>query len=80
MESLFKLGQESGATAFITTEKDAVNLGDNINRLRPLHVVPVRMQFEPAAEAVAGGLSAAAAIVEALYGVIARQNETRVRE
>jgi len=78
VELLFKLGQESGATAFVTTEKDAVNLGDNIDRLRPLHVVRVRMQFEPAE--AAGGLSAAAAIVEALYGLIARQNEIRVRE
>jgi tetraacyldisaccharide 4'-kinase len=79
VESLFKLGQESGATAFITTEKDAVNLGANINRLRPLHVVPVRMQFENAAETVAG-VDAAATVVEAMCSVIASQNETRVRE
>ncbi|MFZ1135442.1 MAG: tetraacyldisaccharide 4'-kinase [Candidatus Korobacteraceae bacterium] len=47
VESLFKLGQEAGATAFITTEKDAVNLGEHKDRLRPLHVAPVRMEFEP---------------------------------
>jgi tetraacyldisaccharide 4'-kinase len=75
VESLFKLGQESGATAFITTEKDAVNLGDNIDRLRPLHVATVRMQFEHSPDAVA-----AATVVEALRSVIASQNETRVRE
>jgi tetraacyldisaccharide 4'-kinase len=46
VELLFKLGQEAGATAFLTTEKDAVNLGDYAERLRPLHVVPVRMVFE----------------------------------
>jgi tetraacyldisaccharide 4'-kinase len=79
VESLFKLGQESGATAFITTEKDAVNLGDHIEKLRTLYVVPVRMQFENAAETVAG-VDAAASVVEALCGVIASQNETRVRE
>lgn len=80
VELLFKLGQESGATAFITTEKDAVNLGDNVNRLRPLHVVPVRMQFEATTEADGGGVDAAASPVEVLYGLIARRNETRVRE
>ena len=46
VEFLFKLGQQAGATAFLTTEKDAVNLGDYAERLRPLHVVPVRMEFE----------------------------------
>ncbi len=49
VELLFKRGQEAGATAFITTEKDAANLGENVDRLRPLHVVPVNMQFEPLA-------------------------------
>jgi tetraacyldisaccharide 4'-kinase len=79
VESLFKLGQESGAAAFITTEKDAVNLGDHIDKLRTLYVAPVRMQFENAADTVAG-VDAAASVVEALCGVIASQNETRVRE
>jgi tetraacyldisaccharide 4'-kinase len=79
VESLFKLGKESGATAFITTEKDAVNLGDHIDKLRTLYVVPVRMQFENAAETVAG-VDAAATVVEAMCSVIASQNETRVRE
>ena len=79
VESLFKQGQESGATAFITTEKDAVNLGDHIDKLRTLYVVPVRMQFENAAETVAG-VDATATVVEAMCSVIASQNETRVRE
>jgi tetraacyldisaccharide 4'-kinase len=79
VESLFKLGQESGATAFITTEKDAVNLGDNISRLRPLHVATARMQFEHSPEAVAG-VDAAALVGDLLAALIASQNETRVRE
>ena len=51
VELLFKLGQEVGATAFVTTEKDAVNLGEFAERLHPLHVVPVRMEFEPLSRA-----------------------------
>lgn len=62
VELLFKLGQEAGATAFITTEKDAVNLGEYAERLRPLHVVPVCMEFEP----LAGGESPVDAIIAAL--------------
>ena len=50
VELLCKLGQEAGAPAFVTTEKDAVNLGKYANRLRPLHVVAVKMSF--AAESV----------------------------
>jgi tetraacyldisaccharide 4'-kinase len=46
VEALYKQGQHSGATAFITTEKDAINLGANAEQLRPLHIVPVRMAFE----------------------------------
>jgi tetraacyldisaccharide 4'-kinase len=80
VESLFKGGQESGATAFITTEKDAVNLGDNISRLRPLHVVRVRMQFEPAPEASVGARDLDAPPEEVLYVTIALQNQNRVRE
>jgi tetraacyldisaccharide 4'-kinase len=53
VELLFKLGQEAGATAFITTEKDAVNLGEHVERLRPLLVAPVCMEFELAAGPVA---------------------------
>jgi tetraacyldisaccharide 4'-kinase len=45
VELLFKLGQEAGAAAFVTTEKDAVNLGKYAERLRPMHVVTVKMSF-----------------------------------
>jgi tetraacyldisaccharide 4'-kinase len=47
VEALYRQGQQSGATAFVTTEKDAVNLGEYAQRLRPLHVVAVKMEFQP---------------------------------
>ena len=37
------------AKAFLTTEKDAINLEAAISELAPLHVVPVQMQIEDAA-------------------------------
>jgi tetraacyldisaccharide 4'-kinase len=80
VESLVKLGQESGATAFITTEKDAVNLGANIDRLRPLHVVMVRMQFEESKEGVTDIAEGAVSPVDQLYRFLANQNQGRVRE
>ena len=46
VELLFNLAQAGGATALVTTEKDAVNLGEFADRLHPLHVVPVQMEFE----------------------------------
>ena len=47
VECLYRQGQFSGASAFVTTEKDAINLGEFAARLRPLHVVPVTMAFAP---------------------------------
>jgi len=56
VEALYRHGQQSGATAFVTTGKDEVNLGEHAARLRPLHVIPLRMQFasggEPAWERI----------------------------
>lgn len=56
VEGLYRQGQQSGATAFVTTGKDAVNLGEFAERLRPLHVLPVQMRFfslgEPAVETI----------------------------
>jgi tetraacyldisaccharide 4'-kinase len=72
VESLFKQAQESGATAFVTTEKDAVNLGDNARRLQPLHVVPVQMQFEPTADGEPP--------IDHLCAAIQQANETHVRK
>ena len=65
VESLYRQGQQSGATAFITTEKDAVNLGELAEQLRPLHVVKVKMGF------VAGATSA----VEQICAVIRGENK-----
>ncbi len=44
--------QNAAAAAFLTTEKDAVNLGAHLQALQPIHVVPVRMHLENAEAAV----------------------------
>ena len=62
VEALYQQGQQSGAGAFITTQKDALNLGEHIERLRPLHVVPLRMEF------VAGEESAKERIYAVMVG------------
>ena len=49
---LQRLRQQAGASAFVTTEKDAVNLGAHLQALQPIHVVPVRMQLEDADSAL----------------------------
>jgi tetraacyldisaccharide 4'-kinase len=72
VELLFKLGQQAGATAFITTEKDAVNLDGFADRLHMLHVVPVRMEFE----SLPGGESP----IEMVCAVLQRRAEMTVRE
>jgi len=51
VEALYRQGQQAGATAFITTEKDAVNLGELAGRLRPLYVAEVKMEFAEGAAA-----------------------------
>jgi len=48
VRDLQRLRQQTGASAFVTTEKDAVNLGVHLHALRPIHVVPVRMHLENA--------------------------------
>lgn len=40
------------ATAFITTEKDAINLGSHLDALQPLSIVPVKMRLEDSGAAV----------------------------
>lgn len=70
VEVLYRQGQQSGATAFITTEKDAVNLGEFAERLRPLNVVVVKMEF-------AGG---AASAIEQICAVLRRADRKPVRE
>lgn len=52
VKELIELKQRSEAEGFVTTEKDAVNLGPYLSGLEPLAVVPVRMELVDAANAV----------------------------
>jgi tetraacyldisaccharide 4'-kinase len=52
MRELIQLRERSEAGGFVTTEKDAVNVGPYLTALAPLSVVPVRMELENAANAV----------------------------
>lgn len=52
VRDLLALKQKSEAGGFVTTEKDAVNLGFHFSALQPLSVVPVRMQLDGAANAL----------------------------
>lgn len=52
VRELIALKQRSEAAGFVTTEKDAVNLGPYLSALEPLAVVPVRMELSDAANAV----------------------------
>jgi tetraacyldisaccharide 4'-kinase len=49
VRELIALRQKSEAGGFVTTEKDAVNLGPYFSALQPLSVVPVRMELHDAA-------------------------------
>jgi tetraacyldisaccharide 4'-kinase len=52
VRDLLNLRQRSEADGFVTTEKDAVNLGGYLAVLEPLAVVPVKMELIDAANAV----------------------------
>jgi tetraacyldisaccharide 4'-kinase len=52
VRELLELKQRSEAGGFVTTEKDAVNLGGYLSSLAPLAVVPVKMELSDAANAV----------------------------
>lgn len=52
IRDLLDLRQRSQADGFVTTEKDAVNLGGYLGALAPLAVVPVKMELADAANAV----------------------------
>jgi tetraacyldisaccharide 4'-kinase len=52
IRDLLNLRQRSAADGFVTTEKDAVNLGGFLSALDPLAVVPVTMELTGAANAV----------------------------
>jgi len=52
IQDLLKLRQQSEAAGFATTEKDAINLGRFLDALKPLAVIPVKMELMDAANAV----------------------------
>jgi tetraacyldisaccharide 4'-kinase len=52
IRDLLDLKQRSEADGFVTTEKDAINLGGYLAALEPLAVVPVKMELTDAANAV----------------------------
>ncbi|MGH6629050.1 MAG: tetraacyldisaccharide 4'-kinase, partial [Burkholderiales bacterium] len=57
IRELLALRKSSDAGGFVTTEKDAVNLGGYLSALEPLAVVPVKMELVDAAAAVDAMLS-----------------------
>jgi tetraacyldisaccharide 4'-kinase len=46
VRELLALRSRHGASSFVTTEKDAINLQSRIAVLAPLHVIPVRMELD----------------------------------
>ena len=52
VRELLRLKQQAEGGGFVTTEKDAINLGQHLYALAPLSVVPVRMEIEDAANAL----------------------------
>lgn len=52
VRDLLQLRQKSEAGGFVTTEKDAINLGEYLSALDPLSVVPVKMDLADAPNAV----------------------------
>ena len=52
IQDLLKLREQSEAEGFVTTEKDAINLGEYLSALQPLSVVPVKMELMDAANTV----------------------------
>jgi tetraacyldisaccharide 4'-kinase len=52
VRDLLELRKRSEAGGFVTTEKDAVNLGGYLDALHPLAVVPVKMELADEANAV----------------------------
>jgi tetraacyldisaccharide 4'-kinase len=52
IKNLLQIRDRSGADGFVTTEKDAVNLGQRFSDLQPLAVVSVTMELENADNAL----------------------------
>ena len=45
IRDLLRLRERSEAGGFVTTEKDAINLGTNLSALHPIAIVPVKMEL-----------------------------------
>ncbi|HWX91001.1 MAG TPA: tetraacyldisaccharide 4'-kinase [Terriglobales bacterium] len=52
IRELLALQKKSAADGFVTTEKDAINLGGYFSALQPMAIVPVKMELVEAANAV----------------------------
>lgn len=52
IQKLLRLRGQSGASAFVTTEKDAVNLGERLRELGTVHVIPLHVELQDADTAV----------------------------
>jgi tetraacyldisaccharide 4'-kinase len=52
IHDLLQIQKKSEANGFVTTEKDAVNLGGYLSALSPLAVIPVKMELSDAANVV----------------------------
>ncbi len=52
VHDLMQFREQSGAAAFVTTEKDAVNLGPYLSAMSPIHIVPLTMRLEDSVAAV----------------------------
>jgi tetraacyldisaccharide 4'-kinase len=49
---LLRLRERSEAGGFVTTEKDAINLGTNLSALHPIAIVPVKMELLDASNVI----------------------------
>jgi tetraacyldisaccharide-1-P 4'-kinase len=53
MGRLLALKEQTGADGFLTTEKDAINLGAFTSQLQPLRIASLRMELESPDEVIA---------------------------
>jgi tetraacyldisaccharide 4'-kinase len=52
VRELLRLKDQGDAGGFVTTEKDAINLGGYLSALQPVSIVPVKMELVDAANAI----------------------------
>ncbi len=52
MDRLLALKKQTGADGFLTTEKDAINLGAFTTQLQPLRIASLRMELESSDQAI----------------------------